>query len=100
MLPHQGYRSDFWYDYKKHTPAHLFMIWPEFEDDEGNVITEDDKPVPASGTARMWIIGASIREYHKNKIQEGLKGYFMEGARRVAECEVVELLGLPTNPTS
>ena len=98
-LPYQGYRSDFWYDYKNHVSTNLYMIWPEFEDKEGNVILENDKSVPSSGIARMWIINSKTREYHRGKIQVGLKGYFMEGSRKVAECEVVELLGLHSNIT-
>lgn len=76
-LPHQGYRSDFWYDYEKHVPTRIFMIWPEFEDEQGNLIMKNDSPVPLSGTARMWIVIPQAREYHRNKIRIGLKGYFM-----------------------
>jgi hypothetical protein len=94
----RGIVLTFWYDYENHVPISIFMIWPEFEDEQGNLIMEDDKPVPSSGTARMWIIIPKMREYHRNKIQVGLKGYFMEGPRKVAGCEVIELLGLNTNP--
>ena len=98
-LPFQGYRSDFWYDYENNGfPTSIYMIWPEFEDKEGNIILENNKSVEANGTARMWIIVPETREYHRDKIQVGLKGYFMEGSRKVAECEVVELIGLHSNP--
>jgi hypothetical protein len=96
-LPYQGYRSDFWYDYENHIPTSIFMIWPEFEDEHGHLIIEL-KPVSSIGTARMWIIMPKMRAYHQDKIQIGLKGHFMEASRKVAECEVVELLGLNTNP--
>lgn len=96
----QGYRSDFWYEHPEHSGTNqLFMIWPEFEDDKGDVILYNDKPVPANGTARMWIFVPERRIYHRGKIHVGLKGYFMEGPTRVAECEVIEILGLNTNPT-
>lgn len=97
-MPHQGYRSDFWYDHREHQPNYLFMIWPEFEGEKEEVILHKESPVHEKRTARMWIINKETRAYHRNKIQVGLKGYFMEGFRKVAECEVIELLGLHTNP--
>ncbi|HMI05354.1 MAG TPA: hypothetical protein VK541_22890 [Pedobacter sp.] len=98
-IPHQGYRSDFWYDHPEHNGTNLlFMIWPEFEDENGQVILDDENPVPSAGIAQMWVIAAENRVYHLDKIELGLKGYFMEGSRRVAECEVIEILGLGTNP--
>ena len=99
-LPYQGYRSDFWYFHEEHLNPHsIYMIWPEFEDEAGNVITQSDTRISPEGIARMWIVDRQMRLYHRNKIRPGLKGYFMEGPRRVAECEVVELIGLATNPT-
>jgi hypothetical protein len=46
----------------------------------------------------MWIVIPKMRQFHRDKIKVGLKGFFMEGSRRVAECEVIEILGLLTNP--
>jgi len=100
IIPYQGYRSDFWYDHPTHKVNGIFMIWPEFEDEDGKIILEDHKSVLPNGTARMWIIVPERRPYHQNKIHVGLKGYFMEGSKRVAECEVIEVLNLKTNPTS
>lgn len=74
------------------------MIWPEFETVYGDIILEDDKSVPATGTARMWIVTGKMREYHRNRIFTGMKGFFMEGGRKVAECEVIEIIGLEKNP--
>ena len=42
----------------------------------------------------MWIIMPAVRKYHRDKIKVGLKDYFMERLRKIAECEVVELLRL------
>jgi hypothetical protein len=101
IVPFQGYRSDFWYEHKA-TPqipeSSLFMIHPEFENELGEIITNDANSVPAVGTARMWILDPSMRPYHYDKIINGLKCNFMEGPKRVAECEVIEILGLLTNP--
>lgn len=75
-----------------------FIIWPEFEDANGEIILDNTVPVERVGTARMWIINNQRRPLHQDKIKIGLKGYFIEG-NRVAECEVIKILGLATNPT-
>jgi hypothetical protein len=98
--PGQGYRSDFSYYHEElPNPYAVYMIWPEFEDKEGNIITNTETRVNPKGTARMWVIVPETRPMHRDKIKVGMKGYFMEGSRRVAECEVIELIGLQTNPT-
>jgi len=96
--PYQGYRSDFWYDDGSNAANHLFVIWPEFENADGEVILQNDCSVPVSGIARMWIIFPENRPYHYEWIKPGLTGYFMEGLRKLAECEVVEIVGLLNNP--
>ena len=97
--PAQGYRSDFWYDDADHSdPNQAFMIWPEFEDAAGMIIEYCDRPIPAVGTARMWIISPAMRSYHQDKIKPGLVGFFMEGSIRVATCEVIEIVDLIINP--
>jgi hypothetical protein len=96
-LPYQGYRSDFWYPHKEHKIDNIFMIWPEFEDEDGNIILDNEKPVGALGYTKMWIVNQTpYKKYHRGKIKVGTKGYFMEGPTRVAECEVIELVGLLT----
>ena len=96
MLPYQGIRSDFWYEHPEHKQNGqlLFIIWPEFEDEKGQVITDKSMPVLPSGTARMWIINNDFIKYHKGKIEIGTKGYFREGSRSTGECEVIELINL------
>lgn len=74
------------------------MIWPEFETETKDVLVKGGIPVPRTGTARMWVTNANWRDYHSNKLHKGLKGYFMEGPIKVAECEVIEFIGLETNP--
>jgi hypothetical protein len=101
-MPFQGYRSDFWYEHpdiakpEADSPT-LFMIWPEFEDADGRVISDNTKPVDRSGTAKMWVAVSKSRAYHIGKIEVGVRGYFMEGPNRVAECTVIEILRLATN---
>lgn len=99
-LPYQGIRWDLWYEHKEHDKDHLFIIWPEFIDENGKVITQREKPVQSEGKAKMWIINDKMRKYHQDKIKVGMKCYAREGARTVANYEVTEIVGLITNPTS
>ena len=97
-MPHQGIRTDFSFE----QPCGLrgnFIIWPEFEGADGNIILDETIPVNKNGTARMWIINNERRIIHRDNIKIGLKGYFLEG-KRTAECTVIEILGLRTNPTT
>lgn len=99
-LPVQGYRCDFALeqDFAQPTVA-LRVIHPEFEDASGRLMKDDSAPVLASGTARMWILMPEARgQRHIHDLKLGLKGYFMEGPRRVAEVEIVEIIGLYSNP--
>ncbi|MBB3127063.1 hypothetical protein FHS19_001717 [Paenibacillus rhizosphaerae] len=99
-LPHQGYRSDFFYE-GDNLKDGIYMIHPEFEDATGNIILDDTTPVPLEGTARMWIIFPEMRKrVHINKLRNGVKGYFMEGSRKVATAEVIEILELHSNAES
>lgn len=89
-LPIQGYRSDFRFS----NVEGKFMIFPEFEDEHGNLILEKDKPVPASGTARMWVAIPERRVFHASHVHVGQKAFFVEGPGHVAECEVLEVIAL------
>src|SRR6188474_3455089 len=97
MLPFQGIRSDFSYEHEGEFKGQSFMIWPEFEDENGNVLLENDRSVNIEGTARMWIINKERRKYHRDKLQLGTIGYFKEGSGNTAKCEVIEILGLLEN---
>ena len=98
-IPYQGLRCDFWYDHGDNSENQIFMIWPEFENAAGEIILENDRVVPQIGTARMWVIAPERRPHHYGHIKEGLVCYFREGAKRTAECQVIELIGLLSNPT-
>jgi len=91
--PVQGYRSDFMYSGDE-DKKQLWMIWPEFLDEKNNVILDKSVRVSNSGKAKMWIINEANHELHKSRIKIGLKGYFMEGPRKVAECEVIQIVNL------
>ncbi|CAH1203847.1 hypothetical protein PAECIP111891_02446 [Paenibacillus allorhizoplanae] len=100
ILPRQGYRSDFALEEDfLDTGIELRVIHPEFEDENGDLIINETRSVLESGNARMWIMFPKARaERHIHDIKVGLKGYFMEGPRRVAEAEIIEIIGLFKNP--
>ena len=95
QLPYQGLRCDFLYtdgqQYK------TYMIWPEFEDKNGEIILEDNVPVNKEGKALMWIINPMMRVIHQKNIKVGLKCFFQEG-KITADCEVIEIIDLFKNP--
>ena len=98
FLPTQGYRCDFAYQEDDIIETGIYMIHPEFEDNDGNIILDDTITINQKGTARMWISLPEMREeIHKYKIKIGTKGYFMEGSRRVGEVEVIKIVGLLSN---
>lgn len=96
-VTYQGIRYDFAYEDFGTNDFNLHMIWPEFENENGDVITEDYEMVRELGTARMWVMVDHMRATHQNKIKIGTKGFMMEASRIMGECEVVEINGLLTN---
>jgi hypothetical protein len=97
-LPGQYYRADFMYSEDKPEDG-IYMIWHEFTDANGNVLPEDNNPVPISGKAKMWIAVPEMREkIHCKRIKIGTKYFIMEGSRKVGEGEVVNILDLHKNP--
>lgn len=97
-LPYQDIRSDFWYEHPENVENSIYMIWPEFENEKGEILMEDDIPLPEFGTARMWIMAPQMRKIHQKRIVVGTKGYFREGSFSTAECEVIEIIDLMENP--
>jgi len=93
----QGLRCDFAYQEDKIEDG-IYCIHPEFEDAKGNIIKNTEIPVPIVGIARMWILSNEGRNsLHKKKIRVGVKGYMMEGARKIGEVEVIKIVGLYSN---
>ena len=90
--PLQHYRSDWLYD-GDIVAAGIHMIWPEFLAEDGTLVP-DGVRVHTSGHAIMWIMTASMRTVHQARLHVGVRGFFMEGARRVAEAVVIRLIGL------
>lgn len=68
------------------------MVWPEFVSEDGSVLPEGE--VPMSGRAHMFIVAPERRAFHRARVIEGVRGFFMEGSRKVAECEITSVLSL------
>lgn len=89
QAPRQHIRWDFLYAGDDVQGDGLSMIWPEFVAPDGNVLPEGE--VPAAGVADMFLVNSDRAAYHRRRLAVGTKGYFMEGPKKVAECEVVAL---------
>lgn len=96
--PRQPYRCDWAYDGDDISQAGVFMIHPEFLSPDGSVLPQGS-PVGSIGLATMWILDPAMRAgIHRQRIRSSVRGFFMEGSRRVAEAEVTRVIGLHTNP--
>ncbi len=71
------------------------MVWPEFLTRRGTVIEQIGRPVPRVGTAFMWICHLErYKDIHCRLALPGAKCWFMEGGQKVADCVVIEQIGL------
>jgi hypothetical protein len=94
---YQGIRWDFRYEDKVISTG-TFIIHPEFLGLSGEVLPIE--PLPMSGQANMFIFNPKLRDFHRQHLHLGVRGYFVEGPHRVGVCEVVEIIGLHKNPVS
>lgn len=70
------------------------MIWPIFIAEDGKIV-EPDVQVANEGAAHMFIVNDELRSsLHARRLRPGVRGYFMEGPKRVAEATVTKLLAL------
>lgn len=88
--PHQHVRWDFLYEGDDPLIDGVHMIWPEFLDAAGQVLPAGE--VPAEGTAQMFIVNRERISFHQSRVRVGVHGFFMEGARKVAKCEVTAII--------
>jgi hypothetical protein len=97
--PGQGYRCDWLYDGDNVRKTGIYMIWPEFEQEDGGIIPLGEH-VPMEGTARIWIVNNELRNsIHRKRLKEGVRGFFMEGGQKVAEVCVTKIIGLHNSET-
>ncbi len=100
QVPYQGYRSDFHYEGEDMQKYGIYMVWPEFLNADGTVIVRPETMTPESGEAFMWILFFDkMREYHRARAIPGRRGWFMEGAHKVAEATIIEQIGLAESKT-
>ena len=91
-------RCDFAYEGDDIKEVGIYMIWPEFENDDGEIITDKEQDISEVGIARMWILVPEMRELiHKAKAKVGTKGYFMVGGKKIANAEIIKVVGLHKN---
>ena len=93
-LPFQHIRSDFLYEGDNPREDGIWCIWPEFLSADGVVLPEDGRRVPAAGLADMYILNGDLRPEHARRIRVGTRGFFVEGPKKTAVCEVVAVLDL------
>lgn len=94
----QGVRCDFLYEEDDPKKDGVHMIWPEFLDNEGNVILDKSIPINRLGKATMWIgMHESRVKYHRSRLKIGTKGYWVAGSRKLAKVTVTKILGLFEN---
>lgn len=94
--PYQHTRWDFLYEGDDPEVDSIWMIWPEFIGPDDRVLPEGE--VPLAGRAWMFIVNLDNEPYHRARIMVGTKGAFVEGARKVAVCEVLAIHGLKSSP--
>ena len=98
IKPSQGMRCDFLYEGDDPETDGIYMIWPEFIDEDGNVIVDKCAVIPLSGRAAMWIGDNEARKkIHQKRIKIGTKGYWVIGSKRLAKVKVTKVLGLHEN---
>lgn len=92
-------RSDFSYKGDNVEKNGVYMIWPEFEDAKGRVITDVNYPIPVKGTARMFIVNPKMRsDIHCKRARVGTECFFMIGSRKIAKAKIIEIVDLYSNP--
>lgn len=93
QAPFQHMRSDFLYCGDDPEKEGIWCVYPEFENEKGEMLDED-ATVPETGQATMWILSDELRDYHRNRLVLGSKGFLVTGSRKIASVKVVELLAL------
>lgn len=91
----QGARCDFLYEGDDPAVDGIHMIWPEFLDDQGNVILDKKIRPRLKGKATMWILDDnSRRNIHQKRLTVGTSGYWVAGTSKIAKVNVTKIIGL------
>lgn len=94
--PFNGIRWDFAYEGDDISTTGIYMIYPDFINDQGESFpTDQPLPIDVPLPARMTVLVDEMRqELHRDRIQAGTRFYCHEGAKRVAEGVVTKITGL------
>ena len=94
--PFNGIRWDFAYENDDIQKTGIYMIYPDFYDENGNSLpTNEPLPIDRELPARMTILIDEMRvKIHRKRVHEGLRFYCHEGSKRVAEGIVTKITGL------
>jgi translation elongation factor EF-Tu-like GTPase len=87
--PHNGIRWDFKYVEDSSNNV-IYMIWPEFVDDQGDAI---DRDLFLEGTlkARMHVVVEDMLPFHLSRLSVGTRFYCVEGPHTVAHGVVTKI---------
>lgn len=92
VKPSQGMRSDFLYKGDSPHADGIHMIWPEFLDESGQVITEKNpEKISPKGKANMWVLLDERRPYHAQRIEIGTEGFWVIGSFKLAKVRVIKI---------
>lgn len=94
--PLNGIRWDFAYENDDIKKTGIYMIHPDFYDENGySLPTDEPLPIDHELQARMTILIDEMREkIHRKRIKEGLRFFCHEGGKRVAEGIVTKITGI------
>lgn len=90
----QGVRCDFLFDGEDPKVDGVYMIWPEFLDDNGSVIINKKLLPEKKGHATMWIGDVKTKRKIRDRLTLGSKGYWVVGSKKIAKVTVSKILGL------
>lgn len=97
-VTYQHLRCDFMYEGDDPVKDGIYMIHPEFIDQDGRPLGEE-LPIPLEGKATMWVLVPEMRaSIHCSRIAVGTRGHFMEGPRKIGDVTVEQIVALRENP--
>jgi len=88
---HQGIRWNLIYEEDIVQKQQVYMVFPEFIEQNGTVILDSAKPLDLDGYAGMWVLTNDMISFHLGRLRVGDKCYFVEGSKIMAECEVIQI---------
>lgn len=88
---YNGIRWDLRYFHQADTE--LSMVWPEFIDEEGEILPTD-RPLTGVLRARFYVVAEEMRDFHRQQVRRGVGFFCVEGAHVCAAGIVSKITGL------